>query len=98
MGNAGNMGMGGMGMGAGGMPGMGMGMGGMGMGMGGLGETPGMGGNSQNTLYVGNLDEIVNEEILFNFFINYGRIQSIKVMRRPDNFESRGFGFITFMN
>jgi len=40
-----------------------------------------MGGRNFPTLYVGDLDEAVTEEMLYNFFIKYGPIYSVRIMR-----------------
>jgi len=55
-------------------------------------------GNALCQLYVGELNPVVNEEILFNLFSKFGKIISIKVMRHIVTGESRGFGFINFSN
>lgn len=49
-----------------------------------------------NELYVKNLCDSVNEQVLFNSFIKFGMIESVKVMRNAFTHKSRGFGFITF--
>lgn len=38
-------------------------------------------GRSHPTLYIGDLDEAVTEEMLYNFFIKYGPIFSVRIMR-----------------
>jgi len=50
------------------------------------------------SLYVGNLDPEVNEQRLYEHFVQYGHIINTKVMRDSYNGESRGFGFVTFAN
>lgn len=55
-------------------------------------------GNALCQLYVGELNPVVNEEILFNLFSRFGKILSIKVMRHIVTGESRGFAFINFSN
>merc|ERR1712087_787377 len=50
------------------------------------------------SLYVGNLDQEVNEQKLYEHFVQYGHIINTKVMRDSYNGESRGFGFVTFAN
>ena len=47
-------------------------------------------------LYIGNLDNEVTEEILFNLFSRYGNIQFLKIMRHLITHQGRGFGFVTF--
>lgn len=55
--------------------------------------------NSQRfELYVTNLDEEINEQLLYNNFSPFGYIVSIKIMRHLVTRKSRGFGFITFKN
>jgi polyadenylate-binding protein len=50
------------------------------------------------TLYVGDLDEAVTEEMLYNFFIKYGPIYSVRIMRDLQNKKSRGFAFLSYYN
>lgn len=47
-------------------------------------------------VYVGNLDEQVTEEMLYNFFASCGMITSVKIMRHIVTHKSRGFGFVNF--
>lgn len=47
-------------------------------------------------LYISNLEEEINEQILYNIFSAYGHIVGVKIMRHLLNGKSRGFGFITF--
>lgn len=49
-------------------------------------------------LYVSNLEEEINEQILYNIFSGYGHIIGVKIMRHLINRKSRGFGFITYKN
>eukprot|EP00398_MALV-I-01_sp_L67-1_P000795 gene795-746_t len=49
-------------------------------------------------LFIGNLDEMVDEKLLYDTFSSFGVILFAKVMRDPDSAESRGFGFISFDN
>ena len=55
---------------------------------------------SQNlsTLYVGDLEEQISEELLYPYFSRFGPIYSLNVMRDRTIRKSRGFGFITFYN
>jgi len=48
------------------------------------------------TLYIGDLEEQITEEMLYNFFSKYGIIFSVKVMRNIHNKRSRGFAFLSF--
>lgn len=47
-------------------------------------------------LFIGNLDPDVDDKILHETFVSFGNILTAKVMRDPDNGESRGFGFVSF--
>ena len=47
-------------------------------------------------LYVGDLDERINEATLERFFQGYGRIYSIIIMRHPQKHTSKGFGYVVF--
>lgn len=49
-------------------------------------------------LYISNLEEEINEQILFNIFCAYGHIVGVKIMRHLLNRKSRGFAFITYKN
>jgi len=47
-------------------------------------------------LFIGNLDQEVDEKLLHDTFSSFGNILSTKVMRDPSVGESRGFGFVAF--
>lgn len=49
-------------------------------------------------LYISNLEEEINEQILYNIFSAYGHIVGVKIMRHLINRKSRGFAFITYKN
>lgn len=49
-------------------------------------------------LYITNLEEEINEQILFNIFSPYGHITGVRIMRHLLSGKSRGFAFITFKN
>ena len=51
---------------------------------------------SYPTLYVGDLEEQITEEMLYNYFSKFGNIYSVRVMRDIHYKKSRGFAFITF--
>ena len=51
---------------------------------------------SYPTLYVGDLEEHITEEMLYNYFLKFGVIYSVRVMRDIHYKKSRGFAFITF--
>jgi len=57
-----------------------------------------MGGRNFPTLYVGDLDEAVTEEMLYNFFIKFGPIYSVRIMRDLNNKKSRGFAYLSYYN
>ena len=48
------------------------------------------------TLYVGNLNPLIDESRLIEIFRPYGTLQSTKIMRDAFNSESRRFGFVSF--
>lgn len=50
------------------------------------------------TLYIGDLEEHISEEILYPYFLKFGHIFSLKVMRDKFQRKSRGFAFITYYN
>ena len=47
-------------------------------------------------VFVGNLDEQVTDEMLYNFFASCGVITSVKIMMHIVTRKSRGFGFVNF--
>merc|ERR1712176_329823 len=49
-------------------------------------------------LFIGNLEPEVDEKMLYDTFSAFGVLLFAKIMRDPDNGESRGFGFISFEN
>ena len=53
---------------------------------------------NQVTLYIGDLEEQIFEELLYPYFSKFGPIYSLKVMRDRYLRKSRGFGFITYYN
>lgn len=76
----------------GGMSGIGA-MGAMGAGM-----KPAQQSVNYPTLYVGELEEQINEEILYSYFSQYGPIIMVRVMRDATQKFSRGFGYVSFVN
>ena len=50
------------------------------------------------TLYVGNLNPEVSNEIFFELFSSFGLIHSSKIMKSSYTRESRCFGFVTYVN
>jgi len=48
------------------------------------------------TLYIGDLEDSITEEILYKFFNRFGSIFSIKVMRDSNKKVSRGFAYVSF--
>lgn len=53
---------------------------------------------NQVTLYIGDLEEQISEELLYPYFSKFGPIYSLKVMRDRYLRKSRGFGFISYYN
>lgn len=51
---------------------------------------------SNSTLYIGNLDKTVTENLIFDRFSRYGKIVRFSIMRDKVKQESRGFAFIEF--
>ena len=51
---------------------------------------------NQVTLYIGDLEEQITEELLYPYFSKFGPIYSLKVMRDRYLRKSRGFGFLSY--
>lgn len=49
-------------------------------------------------LYVGDLDETIQEEFLYDFFSRYGQIHFVRIMRDSNTGKSRGYAFVNFVN
>src|SRR5688500_16540873 len=49
-------------------------------------------------LYVGNLDENIHEEALFDTFSKFGPVNFVRIVRDNASQKSRGFGYVNFMN
>ncbi|RDA83308.1 hypothetical protein CP532_6558 [Ophiocordyceps camponoti-leonardi (nom. inval.)] len=47
-------------------------------------------------LFVGNLDHMVDEKILYDTFTRFGPLLSLPKVARDDNAASKGFGFVSF--
>jgi len=50
------------------------------------------------SLYVGDLDQNIHEEQLYDFFSKITSVQSVRIMKDLYNGRSRGFGFVNFFN
>lgn len=50
------------------------------------------------TLYIGDLDEQINEEVLYSYFSRFGIVATARVMRHATTKKSRGFGFLSFFH
>lgn len=49
-------------------------------------------------LFIGNVNKTVQQEEFTSYFENYGQIADIILMRRKEEPEHRGFGFVTYEN
>jgi len=49
-------------------------------------------------LYIGDLDESIQEEFLYDFFSKFGAIHFVRIMRDTTTGKSRGYGFVNFIN
>jgi polyadenylate-binding protein len=49
-------------------------------------------------LYVGDLDDNVREEALYDLFSKFGQIYYIRLMKDPNTGRSRGFAYVNFCN
>lgn len=52
--------------------------------------------NNMATLYVGDLDESMNEEMLKHHFGQCGLVTSVRLLKNKANNTNRGFGFVSF--
>eukprot|EP00792_Barthelona_sp_PAP020_P010713 TRINITY_DN432_c0_g1_i1.p1 TRINITY_DN432_c0_g1~~TRINITY_DN432_c0_g1_i1.p1 ORF type:complete len:204 (+),score=64.83 TRINITY_DN432_c0_g1_i1:54-665(+) len=52
--------------------------------------------NNDSSVYVGNLDPNVTEELLWELMIQVGPVQSVRIHRDPVTNEKADFGFVTF--
>ena len=51
---------------------------------------------SHRTLYVGNLDLQVTEELVMAMFGQMGTVRSCKIIREPANINAEPYGFVEF--
>lgn len=58
----------------------------------------GKGTNKKTTLYVGGLEENVNEAILHSAFIPFGDIKDVNIPLDNTTGKHRGFGFVEYEN
>jgi RNA recognition motif-containing protein len=49
-------------------------------------------------LYVGDLDDTVHEEFLYDIFSKYGPLHFVRIMRDSGTGKSRGYAFVNFVN
>lgn len=47
-------------------------------------------------IYVGNIDETVNESVLYEQFIPFGDIKNIDIPKDPISLQFRGFAFVEY--
>ncbi|CAG9460361.1 unnamed protein product [Pedinophyceae sp. YPF-701] len=60
--------------------------------------TSGKGSNPKTTLYVGGLDESVNEGLLHAAFIPFGDVKDVNIPIDPQTGKHRGFGFVEYID
>lgn len=56
-----------------------------------------MGTNPKTTLYVGGLEENVDEGVLHSAFITFGDIKDVNIPLDQSTQKHRGFGFVTYL-
>lgn len=56
--------------------------------------------NSANIkrLFVGGIDETIDERELYNYFTWFGKIDEISIKFHPRSGEPKGYGFVQFVN
>lgn len=52
--------------------------------------------NQMNTVYVGDLDDGINEEMIKQHFSQCGQVSQVKLLKSHYGNTSRGFGFVTY--
>ena len=52
--------------------------------------------SKKSSLYVGNIEKSVTEPLLFQLFISFGEISSLRIMKDKYTKVSRGFGFVNY--
>ena len=50
------------------------------------------------TLYVGDMEKTIQDQQLYNVFVQYGPLYSVRIMKNSETKVSRGFGFVSFYN
>ncbi|KAE8022238.1 hypothetical protein FH972_008054 [Carpinus fangiana] len=55
-----------------------------------------MSGSSSCSVYVGNLDERVNERVLYDILIQAGRVVDLYIPRDKETDKPKGFGFVEY--
>ena len=53
--------------------------------------------NEKTTLYVGGLDENVNEAVMHAAFLPFGEVKDVNIPLDHLTQKNKGFGFVTFM-
>ena len=53
---------------------------------------------TNNTLYIGDIEQSVTEPMLYSVFVKYGPMFSLRILRDIATKQSRGFGFVSFYN
>lgn len=57
-----------------------------------------MSANNKSTLFLGDLSAFCSEQDIYNFFVPYGEITEIKIMRSEETHRNLSYGFIKFAN
>ena len=52
--------------------------------------------NTQSTVFVGNLDFTISDEVLYETFLTAGSIRAVRVVRDKVTNVGKGFGYVTF--
>lgn len=55
-----------------------------------------MGGDLDRTIYIANISEDVNEEVLYSVFAPFGEIKCIEIPKDHETGDSRGIAFVEF--
>lgn len=51
-----------------------------------------------HTLYVGDLEPCITDQVLHTYFVKFGPVQSLRILKDIISKQSRGFAFVSYYN